>query len=91
MQSFSEYLNDKPSKLKDSWHVVEHSWMEFLHELHDYMSANMSRYDAHHSKFGDLMGEHPDQQMKSLVKSVETQFKNLKIALAQLGAHEMVG
>ncbi len=61
-----------------------------MRELHDHLRDNMSKYDAHHSKFGNLSSEHPDQQLYRVVKQVEKGFKKMKEGLSKLGAHEMI-
>ena len=86
----NEFLNDKPAELKAGWKKVEDSWKEFLAHLYGHVQANMGKYDAHHAKFGTLMGEHPDQSLERVVKSVHKKFRDVKIALSQLGAHEMI-
>lgn len=88
--SFLEFLNDKPAMLKQFWKRVEESWIDFLHALHNHMQSNMGKYDAHHSKFGNLMGEHPDNHLERVVKGVQKKFRDVKNALSQLGAHEMI-
>ncbi len=90
MKTFAEFLNDQPQNLKGSWDTVEHSWETFLQDLHDHMRDNMGKYDAHHSKFGNLSSEHPDQQLYRVVKQVEKGFKKVKEGLSRLGAHEMI-
>lgn len=90
MRTFSEFLNAQPKNLAGSWEKVEHAWGEFLKELHEHMRDNMSKYDAHHSKFGQLSSEHPDQHLYRVVKSVEKSFKKVKEGLGALGAHEMI-
>ena len=88
--SFMEFLNDQPVMLKQFWQKVEDSWEDFLHAMYHHLQSNMAKYDAHHSKFDNLTGEHPDQQIERVAKSVQKKFKEVKEALAQLGAHEMI-
>jgi len=90
MRTFAEFLNDQPPNLKGAWHDVEASWDNFLRELHDHMRNNMEKYDAHHSKFGNLASEHPDQHLYRIVRTIEKDFKKVKEALSGLGAHEMI-
>lgn len=86
----NEFINDKPTELKAGWQKVETSWKEFLQVLYTHVQSNMGKYDAHHSKFGNLMGEHPDQELEKVVKSTQKKFKQMKEALSKLGAHEMI-
>lgn len=86
----NEFINDKPTGLKASWREVENSWNRFLSDLFTHVQGNMSKYDAHHAKFGTLTGEHPDESLERIVKSVNRKFKEVKVAMSQLGAHEMI-
>ena len=90
MRTFAEFLNDQPQNLKGSWQRVELSWGEFLRELHDHLRDNMGKYDAHHSKFGNLSSEHPDQRLYRVVSVIEKGFRKMKEGLSDLGAHEMI-
>lgn len=90
MKTFVEFLNAQPKNLESSWGQVEQVWGGFLKELHEHMQSNMGKYDTHHSKFGDLSSEHPDQHLYRIVKSIEKGFKKMKEGLNLLGAHEMI-
>jgi hypothetical protein len=90
MRTFAEFLNDQPPNLKNAWNKVELSWDDFLRELHDHLRDNMGKYDAHHSKFGNLSSEHPDQQLDRVVRYIEKGMKRMKNGLSSLGAHEMI-
>lgn len=90
MRTFSEFLNQKPSSLNTSWEKVEDTWEGFLQELHNHLRDNMTKYDAHHSKFGDLSGEHPDKHLDRVVKIIEKGFEKMKEGLTHLGAYEII-
>lgn len=90
MKTFAEFLNDEPATLKTSWQDLEDSWTRFLHDLHAHVDKNAGKYDAHHAKFGNFTGEHPDEQLGELAKGIDDHFKRMKEALSRLGAHEMI-
>jgi hypothetical protein len=88
--NFLEFLNAQPVAVQQLWEKVEGAWSDFLHALHHHTQSNMGKYDAHHAKFGNLMGEHPDQRLKQVCRGVEKKFEEVKEVLSHLGAHEMI-
>jgi hypothetical protein len=90
MKTFEEYLNQPSDDIKGAWKQVETSWEQYLRNLHDHLRDNMGKYDAYHSKFGNLSSEHPDQYIDGIIKAIEKDFKKMKETLSKLGAHQMV-